>query len=161
MIFISPTKNQIELANIKAQQMGILNNSIKNGEGNMYGFLGEILVSDLIGGTISNTYEYDIIKNNITIDVKTKTCTSKPKEYYFCSVAAFNISQDCDAYIFVRIMENFSSAWVLGGCPKQYFYNTATFNKEGEIDKSSTFGWTFKADCYNLRIDQLFKLKIL
>lgn len=160
MIKIIPSKSQISLAKKKAKEMGTLKNSITEGKGNVYGFLGEILVSSLIEGRNKNTFDFDIIKNETTIDVKTKTCTSEPKDHYYCSVAAFNTKQQCDIYVFVRIMEDFSSAWILGGCTKEYFYKNATFNKAGSIDESSSFKWKFKADCYNLPIGKLKQITI-
>lgn len=155
---VIPTKRQIASAKRKAKAMGELNNSITRGNGNVYGFLGEILVAEYIDGKLKNTYDYDIVKENFTIDVKTKTCTSPPQPHYYCSVAAYNIRQKCDFYFFVRIMEDFSKAWILGGCSKGYFYKKAQFNKKGTIDKSSSFKWRFKADCYNLPINKLKKI---
>ena len=155
MTVVIPTKSQIALARKKANEMGVLKNSITKGKGNVYGFLGEILVSSLIQGRSKNTYDFDIIKNETTIDVKTKTCTSEPRPNYYCSVAAFNIKQQCDIYIFVRIMEDFSKAWILGACTKEFFYKNAQFNKKGTIDESSPYKWKFKADCYNLPINKL------
>lgn len=160
MIEVIPTKQQIALAQKKADAMGVLNNSITNGKGNVYGFLGEILVNKYIDGKSKNTFDYDIIKDKIKIDVKTKTCTSPPQPHYYCSVAAFNIRQKCDVYVFVRIMEDFSKAWILGLCSKDYFYKHAQLNKKGTIDESSQFQWRFKADCYNLPIDKLKKITI-
>lgn len=160
MIEVIPNKNQIAIAKRKSSQMGILNNSITNGKGNVYGFLGELLVNQYINGKIKNTYDYDIIKNSIKIDVKTKTCTSIPQPHYYCSVAAYNIRQKCDVYFFVRIMEDFSKAWILGGCSKDYFYKYAVLNKKGAIDESSAYKWKFKADCYNLPISKLKKIPI-
>lgn len=158
MIEVIPTKRQIALARKKAEAMGVLNNSITKGKGNVYGFLGEILANVYIKGKVKNTYDYDIVKDNIKIDVKTKTCTSPPQPHYYCSVAAFNIRQKCDVYVFVRIMEDFSRAWILGGSSKDYFYRYAQLNKKGTIDESSQFKWKFKADCYNLPISKLKKI---
>jgi hypothetical protein len=159
MIEVSPSKNQIQQAKEKAKNLGILNNSIRSGEGNVFGFLGEILMADHWSVNLSNTYDYDLIVKNLKIDVKTKSCTSKPKPEYFCSVTDFNPNQKCDIYCFVRVLENFSLAWLLGYCSKNYFFNNAAFNKKGELDTSSSFGWKFKADCYNLKIENLKKLR--
>jgi hypothetical protein len=74
---------------------------------------------------------------------------------YFCSVAAFNITQKCDVYIFVRVLEDFSKAWVLGGRTKNKFFEEAKFYKAGELDPSSNYGWTFRADCYNMEVGKL------
>lgn len=160
MIEVIPTKQQITIAKRKSKEMGVLNNSITNGNGNVYGFLGELLVNAYIKGKSKNTYDYDIVKDNIKIDVKTKTCTSPPQPHYYCSVAAYNIRQKCDVYFFVRIMEDFSKAWILGGCSKDYFYKNAQLNKKGTIDESSAYKWKFKADCYNLPISKLKKIPI-
>jgi len=47
----------------------------------------------------------------------------------------------------------------LGYMDKKTFFEKAEFNREGEIDKSSPFGWRFKGDCYNMRTDELHKFK--
>jgi len=160
MIQITPQKNQIAAALLKAEKLGSLNNSICNGEGNVYGFLGEIIVSEYIGGQIKNTYDFDIIKNNLKIEVKTKRCTSKPQDHYNCSVAAYNIKQKCDVYVFVRILEDFSKAWILGAINKEDFYKYSVFNKGNTIDNKSSLKWKFKADCYNLPINKLKNIKV-
>ena len=160
MIQITPQKNQIAAALQKAEKLGALKYSICNGEGNVYGFLGEIIVSEYIGGQIRNTYDFDIIINNLKIDVKTKKCTSVPQNHYNCSVAAYNTRQQCDVYVFVRILEDFSTAWILGAINKQDFYKYAVCNKGNTIDNKSSLQWKFKADCYNLPINKLKKIKV-
>ena len=86
MIEIQITESMKKRAWHKARSMGKLKNSILQGEGNIAGFLGEEVVNDLIDGTISNTYDYDIVyktkSQNIKYDVKTKRCTSPPKPYW-------------------------------------------------------------------------------
>jgi hypothetical protein len=152
---VSITKEQLKIAQTKADEMGRLNNSIKNGEGNVAGFLGELVVADCIGAEVNNTYDYDLKKGLLTFDVKTKLCTSKPKPEYECSVAAFNISQKCDYYVFVRVLEDYSKAWVLGEIAKEDYYKQARFCRKGLTDSKSHIGWKFKADCYNLEISKL------
>jgi hypothetical protein len=148
----------VKEARALAKELGVLNNSIKNGEGNIYGFLGEILICKITSAKINRTFDYDIVYNNLKIDVKTKCCTSKPLNNYYCSVAAFNVKQRCDYYTFVRILKDFSKAWILGSIKKVDFFKFASFNKRDEIDKNSSFGWKFKADCFNLEIQKLNKL---
>ncbi len=139
--------------------MGRLHNSIRRGEGNAYGFLGEIVLAKAIGATIQNTFDYDLVVGKFKIDVKTKACTSEPQPDYDCSVAAFNIKQACDYYMFVRILEDFSKVWLLGKKKKEDYYKEARFCEKGEIDELSTFDWRFKADCYNLSISALEPIK--
>lgn len=155
MILLYPSHCQVLEAKNKAKQLGVLNNSIRNGTGNVYGFLGEILLACHYRVEVQNTYDYDLIVKDYKIDVKTKACTSEPKPEYFCTVADYNTEQECDIYAFVRVLEDFSKAWLLGYCGKKYFYNNASFYKKGDLDPTSHLGWKFRADCYNIPISKL------
>lgn len=159
MIEVPISKIQLNAARIKAEQMGTLKNSITRGEANLEGFLGEILVAKHIKAQVKNTYDYDLIKDGRKIDVKTKRCTSPPRADYECSIAAYNTKQKCDYYIFVRILEDHSRGWILGGMPKEDYFKKSRFCKKGKIDEKSNLGWTFKADCYNLEIKELEEIK--
>jgi hypothetical protein len=161
MIDIDISKNTIQLAEEKSFEMGKLKNSIRNGAGNIYGFIGEFLVQGLIGGDLVNTFDYDLICKGLKFDVKTKSCSSKPMDNYECSVAVFNIHQNCDYYTFVRVLENKSKGWVLGSISKIDYFKKARFCKKGEIDSKSHLRWVFKADCYNLPISELYPFKKL
>lgn len=156
MIEIEITQKMKERAWRKARQMGEINNSITKGDGNIAGFLGEEIANEIIKGDINNTYDYDITKNGVTYDVKTKRCTSKPKSHYECSVAAFNTKQKCDYYVFVRI-ENlkgkWTRAWVLGLYGKEKYFKDAKFLRKGQTDGDNYF--KVKADCYNMEISNL------
>lgn len=139
----------------EASSLGELNNSIRHGEGNVYGFLGEIILCNITAAVLDRTYDYDIIYDGKKIDVKTKCCTSTPRPEYFCSVADYNTRQQCDYYTFMRILKDFSKAWVLGTISKEDFFKQATFGKKGELDPTSNLGWRFKADCFNLPVSAL------
>lgn len=152
--------DQIEEAQRKSQEMGALNNSILEGKGNVYGFLGEIIFAEAMGLNVNNTFHYDLILNGIKIDVKTKHCTSPPRPEYECSVAAYNTDQECDFYVFVRIMKDLSRAWILGKKKRVNYYNEAVFYKQGQEDPNSRTEPKFKftADCYNLKISDLMPI---
>ena len=140
--------------------MGTLKNSITSGDGNIAGFLGEQVANEVLKGEVTNTYNYDIVgKGGVRYDVKTKRCTSQPRDYYECSIAALQIKQDCDRYVFVRI-ENINGkwgrAWVLGSYQKESYFKDARFLKEGQIDGDNNF--RVKADCYNIAIKDLKKV---
>lgn len=145
----------VKKAKRKSNEMGVLHHSITKGDGNVAGFVGEIVVHEIIGGIHKPTYQYDIIKDNIKYDVKTKRCTSPPLPEYECSIASFNPNQDCDYYIFTRVLENYKYCWVLGYMAKKDYFDNARFCKRGQIDEKSNLGWTFKADCYNVEITKL------
>lgn len=154
MIEINITEEHIVRAKALSDEMGELNNSITKGEGNLAGFLGEVVVSELTGARQSNTYDYDLVlPNGKTVDVKTKRTNYPPRENYDCSVAAFNTKQRCDYYAFVRVKNDLSKAWVLGFYEKKAYFEDSKFHRKGDLDPDNKF--TFKADCYNIQISQL------
>ena len=147
------TPDIIARAKKKADTVGNLQGSITGSLSHVVGAIGEIIVADAIGANESNTYDYDLVRDGERIDVKTKRCNTRPFPHYDCSVAAHGANQNCDSYIFVRILTDTSRAWILGSIPKQDFYTKATKYKRGDIDPAN--GFTFKADCYNLPISEL------
>ena len=153
MIQIKITPDIIARAKKKAATVGNLQGSITGSLSHVVGAVGEIIVADAIGANESNTYDYDLVRDGERIDVKTKRCNTRPFPHYDCSVAAHGANQNCDSYIFVRILTDTSRAWILGSIPKQDFYTKATKYKRGDIDPAN--GFTFKADCYNLPISEL------
>lgn len=163
MIEVEVTPDMIERSQSRAVSMGCLNNSIEKGAGNLAGFLGEEVANKVLSGTISNTYDYDLVSDvrgrQVKVDVKTKRCTSPPKSYYDCSVAAFNTKQKCDYYAFVRIeyrKQEWGRAWFLGVYKKEDYFKDARFLTKGQVDPSN--GFTVKADCYNMEISKLERL---
>jgi len=149
----------ITKAHKKSIELGSLNNSITNGEGNLVGFVGEGLLNEYLleQGQMSkwsNTYEYDIVLNgDITIDVKSKKTNFIPKLDYECSVAALNTKQACDVYVFTRVKGDMSIGWILGFLPKKDYFDLASLMKKGMIDPSN--GWKVKTDCYQVPINKL------
>ena len=154
MIEITPTEAQRKEARLTAGNTTGLQGSITRGGGSPAGALGEILVRDMMDYRQINTKDYDLYTDQgVRIDVKTKRCTSAPKEYYECSIAAHGTRQQCDEYIFVRVLNNLTRAWILGSISKDEYFEKAVRHKKGEVDASNNF--TFKADCYNLQISEL------
>ena len=154
MIEVIITQDMIDTARQKATEMGSLRNSIRNGNGNLVGFIGEQVALHVMGGSEANTYDYDMItEDGRKVDVKTKQTTVKPKTFYECSVAKFNTTQKCDMYAFVRVKNTLDVAWFLGVMDKDKYYEMATPLKKGDIDPSNNF--TVRADCYNLKIEEL------
>jgi hypothetical protein len=153
MIEVTISDDMLIKAREKAVEMGKLHNSILRGKGNMSGFIGEQIALHVLGGTWENTYDYDMKVGDTRIDVKTKQTSVKPLPHYECSIAAFNTKQDCDGYAFVRVLNDFSIGWFLGVLTKQDYFDKATFLKKGDVDPSNNY--TVRADCYNVRIDEL------
>lgn len=160
MIEVQITPDMVEKAQQQAAEMGALRNSIRHGEGNLVGFVGELVAQKVLGGMLDNTYDHDLLLDDFitTVDVKTKETTVAPKPHYECSVAAYNTTQKCDYYCFVRVKNDLSVGWYLGTYAKDKYFKDAHKLHQGEIDPSNNF--TVKADCYNLPISQLlYKIK--
>ena len=168
MIEVTISATMLVEARDKAAEMGRLRNSIINGAGNIAGFIGEAIAQQVLGGELSNTYDYDLVvpsgkifdqtsnsfrQTLFTIDVKTKQTSVKPLETYECSIAALNTTQECDYYAFVRVKNDFTVGWYLGMYDKKQYMEDATFMKKGTVDASN--GYTVKSDCYNLKISEL------
>ena len=156
MVQIDINPEWIKEAKKKADDLGVLKHSFMKGEGNLVGFLGEIIVAKFLNADIQNTYDYDLVKGNIKIDVKSKKCTSKPRDHYECSVAAYNTKQKCDFYVFVRILDTLDIGWICGIIRKEKFFTKAKLYKKGFTDTRNYM--TFKEDTYNLEIGDLVDL---
>lgn len=161
MITFRPTKDQIRRA-IKLYSFDELNGSITKGSSNKYGALGEIIVIDFLNTVFIcrhvGNYNYDILASGLTIEVKTKRTTVKPQDHYYCSISAFNTKQECNYYIFCRVREDFSEAYILGYLSKKEFFNKAVYKRKGDLD---TDGFVFKDDCYNVPIGELKDIRKL
>lgn len=157
MVELIITQDQIKRAT-DLYGFGILPNSQTRGEGNLHGALGEIVTYDYYKTrtetTHPMTFDYDLIIGGKKTDVKTKRCTSKPKLNYNCSVFDFNTAQDCEYYLFTRILTDMSKAWLLGVIGKADFYHQAEFKLKGEPDGQ----FEFTADCYNIPIAKLIPI---
>ena len=157
MIEITITKEDIALAKDKAADMGKLQGSITNGKGNIFGWLGKIVVARYLNAPPFKTYDFDMVLGDGTkVQVKTKKTSVQPLTSYECSVTADNL-QECDWYVFVRVKNDLSKAWILGYLPKDEFLKIAMFMHKGE--KHGDNGWIVSADCYNVLISALKPLQ--
>lgn len=152
--------DMIAKARIYSDEMGVIKNSIMQGGGNIYGFIGELLVADFVGVSLRHSYDYDMeLPNRESIDVKTKKTGWPPKLDYDCTISAFNIKQKCTYYVFTRVKSDLSVGWLLGYLPKKEYFDAAQFIKKGELDPSNNF--TAKTDMYNVKISQLKDMRDL
>lgn len=156
MIEVAIQPYHIEKAKRLADEMGTLNNSITSGEGNLAGFLGEVILAELLEAQHANTYDSDLrLDNGKTIDVKTKRTRCKPLDHYECSVAAYNTKQRCDFYAFCRVNNEMDTLWFLGMIEKNRYFEMSRFLKKGTRDGDN--GFIVKADCYNITIKALWE----
>jgi len=112
----------VEAAIKRSNKLGVLKNSITEGNGNVAGYIGQMLVALYLKGCDVDSFGYDVLKDGVRYEIKTKRCTSEPKESYNCSIANYNTTQKCDYYVFVRILEDYSRAWILGKKKAKDFY---------------------------------------
>ena len=157
MIQIKITPEIIARAKKKAATVGNLQGSITGSLSNVVGAIGEVVVEDYTGGIEANSKDFDLMIGNRRVDVKTKRCNTTPSPKYDCSVTAHGTKQDCDSYVFVRILTDHSKAGILGEITKPEFYKKATRHRTGDVDPAN--GFVFKADCYNLAIQELDSVK--
>jgi len=155
MIEVNVPRRMLQSAQRQAVDMGELNNSIRQGEGNVYGFVGELVFAKVTGANPNNTYDWDVeMDDGRTVDVKSKCVTTSPLPHYECSVAAIGTNQNCDYYAFVRVLKDCTVAWYLGALPKTDFLQRATFMEAG-VWRDPDNGWSPTIDCYNIPISDL------
>lgn len=160
MIEVAISDDMRKTAQLSAKKLGHLWNSIMGGKSNIYGKLGEVVVHTALGGEYADNYDYDIkLPNGIRAEVKTKGRAVPPQAHFDCTVANFNTKQDCDIYLFVSVLKNLSTGWLLGWYPKSKFYEDAKAYKTGDYDTRNN--WTCLADSYSLPIDKLRSIQEL
>jgi len=160
MIEFEVTDNIFFEALARAEELGKLKRSIRKGEGNIVGFIGEIAVQNFLrGAKKSNTFDYDLLlKNGQTVDVKSKMRAVKPKDYYDCSIADYYL-QKCDWYVFCSILndkknpEFYPKGWILGFKSKDGIISEGSRVKKGDFDSDNNF--TAHTDGYSIPISKL------
>jgi len=166
MIEFKINKEDINKAQILAENLGELNNSITKGEGNVAGYIGQIKVLEIIPDTKPclkkpDLYDFDIVfKNVFKIDVKTKrTAMDFVLPYYEASIADYNPNQKCNIYLFTRVNIEKKIGWLIGYISPSEYYKKSHFLKKGELDESNNY--VVKADCWNLPYRELYPIEQL
>lgn len=150
-IVIPIIPEMVELATIRAANLpkSTLKNSVMKGKKTMIGFLGEIALNYLLmDSVVENTFDYDLIYKGLKIEVKTKDTTVVPQIDYEGTVPAYNKTQQCDVYAFLRVLNDLSNAYFCGMIQKNVFDEKAYFVKEGQRYGSNN--WKARVDCWNM-----------
>lgn len=164
-IVVHITDEMRNRAEAKSSQMGTLRNSIRNGQGNVCGFLGEEVVLSAWKDAVSNnSFNHDIDLNGIRLEVKSKDRTVPPSLHYETSIANYNSTQTADFYVFVSLLRDkqsnqYTTGYIVGCIPQTEYKKKATPLKVGDIDPSN--GWKVKASCYNLSHRKLTRFESL
>jgi hypothetical protein len=137
-----------------------LKNSITKGESEIYGALGEVMVLNYYKNKAKvidkSSFNYDLILNGFTVEVKTKKIKYPPKENYIVSVAASNATQNCNYYYFTMVHNFLKRGWLLGYMSREDFFKKAVFCKKGEKDilhKNNNF--IIRSDCWSIKISDI------
>ena len=149
---VAITPEMLVRAAKKAEDLGVIKNSILKGKGALAGFLGEEMFLEAFPQAVSsNTFDHDIICDGYRVEVKSVQTTVVPKPYFHCHVAAYNNNQDADIYVFTRIHTDFDRGWLMGWINCADWKSLARFAAKGEKDGP----WAYPCDCYNLKYSEL------
>lgn len=144
------TPDMVDVAQARADGIGTRRNSIRSSNGNWIGVIGEVALASAWGGQVVDSYDYDVLlPNGMRVEVKTKERTVTPEWSYNATVAAANISQECDIYAFMSVIRNPLTVHLCGWVTPKEFYERAKCYLQGEREPGTPF--TFTADCWNLR----------
>jgi len=146
-------------AQAQANQIPLLNNSIRKGAGTLVGCIGEQGFIHLFPGSVShNTYQHDVMWSGLKIEIKTKDRTVHPKLDYDVSIANSNITQSADIYAFMSVYRNkvtdrYIRVHFCGFFPTDQYFEKARFLNKGDYDPSNDY--YVQADCWNLSMREL------
>jgi hypothetical protein len=141
----------------KLYDFSSLRNSITKGDSQMYGAIGEIVLLDhLVSSGVPTEYvgcrDYDLKSGDVTIDVKTIRVNKPPRKEHNANISAHNTKQATFMYFWVYVLEDMSTAWLVGWLDKETFFEEAKLNKIGDSDGG---GWVFKSDTYSIKLAHL------
>ena len=126
----------------------------------LYGYLGEIIIMNYYNVDDVDDYEYDVVIKGYRVDIKSISCKFKPPMHYLATVNSCEIDgehrQDADIYIFVRIKEDCSLAWIVGYIECERFFEMSKFINKGETYHGMTFE---KANMNVLPIKDLHRIQ--
>lgn len=134
-----------------------LRNSITEGQSQIYGALGEVMVMNFFKLYYENveyvgSYDFDLKINGKKIDVKTIKTDKEPTKDFNANISAYNITQQTDFYLWCSVSENMKYGYIIGYLEKDEFYKIAQLKKKGEIDWGN---WVFKSDTYTTQIKNI------
>lgn len=165
MINVKITNYHIELAAKRIEKTPVFKYSHRKEAANEVGIIGEIVVEDyLISNNVYVVYDnlttHDYrLKNNKTIDVKTKDRTVVPQSFYECSVPLYNHEhQQPNFYIFVSLLRSrgveglhrFTNAYIVGAARQIDIEEKGVKWLAGQTDPSNDT--TFWTDCLNIKV---------
>jgi len=91
----------------------------------MTGYIAEAAIKYLCGIDYSDDDSVDFTYGQITLDSKAQGCNSAPKDYYVATLYEEQKNRDVDYYVFSRVKNDWSRAWICGFISKNLFFDKA------------------------------------
>ena len=150
----------------KSDALGEIRNSIRHGEGNYVGYLGEEARAAYLGANLMRCEDgvekdgHDLILfSGEKAEVKTKKRRVPPRDLYKAAVAETSRHQRPDVYIFMSYDELRDEMWVVGQKGYTEFWAKAMYVVSGAEDASNT--WTASAAHYAIEHKDLDEIVII
>jgi len=160
MITIQPTTDQLKEAKRLATEMGAIKNSVMSGQRNFVGFVGEVVVRDLLKCQHKSNKDYDmVLEDGRTVDVKTFSSRMAPQPSFDCNIMKSSTHQKCDMYIFSGYNKDQNKLYVCGYVPREEYYSKAVFRKKGAKDPKN--GIIYRSDSYSIPVGYLLPIEDL
>lgn len=160
---LSPVEQRI-IAIAAEKQKTLNSRTLMGGEGNAAGFAGQKLLHNFAPSLIDHSeteIDWDFLppSGSPTIDVKSKGNNKyAPALHYDCSVPCYQVEgQDCQIYVFTRIVPGFGGGWLLGFIEKTRFIKEATLRAAGSAYNNA--GRKTRGNHLVLLIERLFPMQ--
>ena len=154
-VLFHPNKDDVAEAFRRSQSLGIPPNSFTRGVGRMTGFLGEVAFEKYIKGAKhvgEQCYTHDYLFKGNKVDVKSKTCTTRPQLHYIASVNSENKKLKADVYFFTRVHKDLTPVWLLGWASAYHVTRPKNYKERGDCDGE---GFKYLSNGFHLPIKRL------
>ena len=155
-------QKMIDQASQWANDLGGIKNSITKGDGNYAGRLGELALAKHLNVGVEDHKDYDLIYNDLRVEVKTKRRATKPKPNYTVNIASTSRHQKPDSYAFLSLeysdrdsaghYSDLLKIWLCGYKDADQFFEEAEFWLKGTTDPPFC---TAHRDMYVMKIGEL------
>jgi len=134
---------------------------LEDGAGQLAGIIGELAFGRYLKSlqipfeyVADRKQGYDFVVDGIKIDVKTKSCSSRPRPNYTAHVTHSQRDYDADLYVFARVSP--SHVWLCGHIEKEKFWSSplAADVKRGQLAD----GLVQHADARRIQLDLLLPM---
>ena len=99
---------------------------------------------------------YDILYNNMKMDIKSMNRNVDPKPNYINNVFDVQIKNESDGYIFTSLNKKNKSLTICGWITKTEFLEKATLYRKGTIRKRGKEQFKLRADNWEIQNKQLY-----